>query len=129
MYSPVALACVSRCVPLASFVRTTFAPTTAPPLGSTTVPRILPPVLCASAVIVKNIVNATIAAIAKHKIALPAFSKDFIPITPVLEVLDLNRSSRLLVPRKPYYNPANLGDGGQSVKKKEFIVSIGNCRP
>src|SRR5579859_813156 len=40
----------------------------------------------------------------------------------------LHHSSRLLVPLKPYYNPANLWDGGQRVKKKEFIVSISAAR-
>src|SRR5215469_14169674 len=49
MYSPLEPLCTSRLACVASLISVTVAPTTAPPLGSTTVPRMRPPVLCASA--------------------------------------------------------------------------------
>src|SRR5215813_11259433 len=128
MYSPVAFACASRCVPFASFVSSTLAPTTAPPLGSVTVPRILPPVLCPFAE-GKHRVNAALSKLAhQYTIVRDFLSKDFIASPLCSKLRSLRRSSRLLVPRKPYYNPANLGDDAQSVKKKEFIERICNAR-
>src|SRR6516225_1329444 len=45
--SPFEEDCTSRAACVASFVSCTVAPVTAPPLGSVTVPRMRPPVLCA----------------------------------------------------------------------------------
>src|SRR4030088_1075222 len=49
MYSPFAPVCTSRVALVASLTNCTVAAGTAPPLGSTTVPRMRPPVLCAPA--------------------------------------------------------------------------------
>src|SRR5262245_40675473 len=53
--SPFEEDCTSRAACVASFVNCTVAPVTAPPLGSVTVPRMRPPVLCASALVCMKI--------------------------------------------------------------------------
>src|SRR5215471_16494754 len=124
MYSPVPPDCVSRCTPFASLVSTTFAPTTAPPLGSVTVPRIRPPVLCplvSGAYIRSSVTNKPAS---KHTTLRVLFSKNFITSPLSSKLLNLHPIFEVAVPHKPYYNPANLWDDGHSVKKKEFIQSI-----
>src|ERR1043166_8848953 len=128
MYSPFAPVCVSRCDPFAWLVITTFAAATVAPLGSVTVPRMRPPVLCAEA-------------LAEHKIATKARKDthrkpfhnevwkdrfDFIEFTPETAKFRIcTVTSRLNVPREPYYNPVNLGKAAGDVKRKEFIQAIG----
>ena len=50
---------------------------------------------------------------------------DFIKITPEPRKPEIcTVTSRLNVPRKPYYNPVNLGKALVDVKQKEFIQAI-----
>src|SRR5262249_51652760 len=106
----------------------TFAPTTAPPVASTTVPRILPPVLWPIANGANSNVSATTPA-NQHKRFSAFLPKSFMTSPLSSKFCICTTISRLLEPRKPYYNPANLWDDGQSVKQKEFIQGISAARP
>ncbi len=50
---------------------------------------------------------------------------DFIELTPETTKFRIcTETSRLNVPREPYYNPVNLGKAVGDVKRKEFIETI-----
>src|SRR6266700_1169549 len=128
MYSPFAPDCTSRVAWVPSLTNCNVAAGTAPPLGSVTVPRMRPPVLCASAkdaassiVKTSDVANKMPREQNKRKKRVSTF------MTSPLAAKNLSRtnSSWLLVPLKPYYNPVNLEKAGTSVKQKEFIRRIG----
>jgi hypothetical protein len=101
-------------------VITTVAAATVPPLGSVTVPRIRPPVLCAGTFVEnRNIVvkarKDTCRMLFHNKVWKDRF--EFIELTPETPNLRIcSATSRLNVPRKPYYNPVNLGKAPVDVK-------------
>src|SRR5277367_1451032 len=129
MYSPFPPLCTSRVEWVASLISVTVAAATMPPLGSLTVPRILPPVLCAAA----NGAASTIAAQRKSREKILRRQRIWLCQSPA----DLFMNSPLVsknstasgffevaVPPKPYYNPANLEKAGSRVKRKEFLQAI-----
>jgi hypothetical protein len=100
----------------------TLAPTTAPPLGSVTVPRIRPPVLCPDAPRTASAAHTT----TKHKESrflhkdVRNESFEFMDFTPEPRRLILHRDFEVAVHPKPYYNPVKLWNAGCDVKQKEF---------
>src|SRR5271156_5685861 len=129
MYSPFAPLCTSRVECVASLMSVTVAAATEAPLGSLTVPRIRPPVLCAPANGAAN--RAASARDRKEKtqrqrsaslrqnpaasfMNSPLVSKNFFE----------SRFFEVAVSPKPYYNPANLEKAGSRVKRKEFLQAI-----
>src|SRR5215472_2423212 len=129
MYSPVPPVCTVRVACVASLTSVTVALTTAPPLGSITVPRMRPPVLCA-------LTKGTTQPSASAK---PTTSKmprqcnermrlrnEFVFMTsPLPHRLFENCNLVVATPLQPYYNLANLEKVGRGVKQKECIQRIG----
>src|SRR5215472_11267040 len=128
MYSPLEPACTSRVVRVASLIRVTVAPTTAPPVGSITVPRMRPPVLCASARgAAKEIARIREKAnrmLRPHNEGNREKNSRAFMNSPLATKMLRERIFAVAVPRKPYYNPANLEKVGSCVKQKEFIRRI-----
>src|SRR6476646_190961 len=123
MYSPFPPVSVSRCAPFAWLRIDILALLIAPPLESVTVPRILPPVLCANPADTHTNAKILIAKTLLLKIARKNFF-EFMDYPPSLEAWNLHRIFEVAVPRKPYYNPVNLWNAGCDVKQKEFIQTI-----
>jgi hypothetical protein len=107
---------------------TTFAAATVAPLWSVTVPRMRPPVLCAKSEgapsAATKVKTDTCRILFHNKVWKDRF--DFIELTPETTKFRIcTETSRLNVPREPYYNPVNLGKAMVDVKRKEFIETIG----
>jgi len=108
---------------VASLIKARFAPDTAPPLESITVPRMRPPVLCAPACgAVHSIVSkseSTPRREAERKTKTESW--DIVNPPLFLDAKDFNSVARFFEVAafpKPYYNPANLVKVGTGVKQK-----------
>src|SRR5271169_2262262 len=130
MYSPVAPLCTSRVACVASLTSETVAAATEAPLGSLTVPRIRPPVLCAPA----NGAARRIAGVRKSRETMLPLRSALLRQNPPASFMNSPLVSKnsfggeffeVAVPPKPYYNPANLEKAGSRVKRKEFLQAIG----
>src|SRR5271169_750073 len=129
MYSPVAPLCTSRVACVASLTSETVAAATEAPLGSLTVPRIRPPVLCAPA----NGAARRIAGVRKSRETMLPLRSALLRQNPPASFMNSPLVSKnsfggeffeVAVPPKPYYNPANLEKAGSRVKRKEFLQAI-----
>src|SRR5580692_1797794 len=132
-YSPLAPLCTSRVACVASLIRVTVAAATEAPLGSLTVPRIRPPVLCPPA----NGAASGIASVRTTRERMLRWHR----VKPCQSPAAIFMNSPLVsknsfgsgffevaVPPKPYYNPANLEKAGSRVKRKEFLQAISKSR-
>src|SRR5712692_8498218 len=133
MYSPFAPVRTSRVAWVASLISVTAAPATAPPLGSTTVPRMRPPVLCAPA----KGAAIRIATALKTAKKIPRLHNEpscrknaspFITSPPAAKISFEDRFFVVACALEPYYNPVNLEKAATRVKHKEFIQRIGEAR-
>src|SRR5271165_1772067 len=129
MYSPVAPLCTSRVACVASLMSETVAAATEAPLGSLTVPRIRPPVLCAPA----NGAAKRIAGARNIRETMLQRRSVLLRQNPAASFMNSPLVSKnsfggeffeVAVPPKPYYNPANLEKAGSRVKRKEFLQAI-----
>src|SRR5882762_588360 len=132
-YSPFAPDSASRVACVPSLIKVTVAAGTAPPLGSITVPRKRPPVLCALPGVTAN-------AKTSKKITAGKMSRKHderrcrncalsFMNSPLCREDSLESPFFVVAaPLKPYYNPVNLEKAGPSVKQKEFIRRIGRAQ-
>src|SRR5208282_1487678 len=133
MYSPVAPLCTSREACVASFTSVTVAAATEAPLGSLTVPRIRPPVLCAPANGAAKS-NASAGNNVRRMLRWQRAVRCQSPPTIFMNSPLVSKNSlgsgffEVAVPSKPYYNPANLEKAGSRVKRKEFLQAISKSR-
>src|ERR1700721_3570730 len=110
-------------------MRVTVAAGIDAPLGSLTVPRNSPPVLCA---IPNGAANSRTRAAMERKRILRRLRAWRCPCrgaifmnSPLVPKNSLGSEFfEVAVPRKPYYNPANLEKAGSRVKRKEFLQAI-----
>src|SRR5271154_3338382 len=128
-YSPLAPLCTSWAECVASLRSVTVAAATEAPLGSLTVPRIRPPVLCAPA----NGAARRIAGARKSRETMLQLRSALLRQNPAASFMNSPLVSKnslgseffeVAVPPKPYYNPANLEKAGSRVKRKEFLQAI-----
>src|SRR5215467_1342540 len=132
MYSPVPPVCALRVACVASLISVTLAPTTAPPLGSITVPRMRPPVLCAltkGAAQPSASAKPTVSKILWQCNERMRLRNEFVFMTSPLAPRAFESHIFLVAtPLQPYYNLANLEKVGCGVKQKESIQRIGEAR-
>src|SRR5271155_3060561 len=128
-YSPLAPLCTSWAECVASLRSVTVAAATDAPLGSLTVPRIRPPVLCAPA----NGAAKNMASARKNEEKTLRWRTATLRQNPAANFMNSPLVSKnsfgsgffeVAVPPKPYYNPANLEKAGSRVKRKEFLQAI-----